>query len=137
MEPREIAARLLRRIAEALERSSPADFEDLLTGKARFVVKAGPASPSEGSEQESAPRKRGQRNSKRLAGLEVRLRRSQSREEGLRVLASAQLSKNELEELARSMDLPVLREDDAERLRQKIVETSIGSRLNSEAIRGG
>jgi hypothetical protein len=34
------------------------------------------------------------------------------------------------------MDLPVLRGDDAERLRQKIVEASIGARLNSQAIRG-
>ena len=34
------------------------------------------------------------------------------------------------------MDLPELRSDDSERHLQKLVEASIGSRLNSRAIRG-
>jgi hypothetical protein len=41
-----------------------------------------------------------------------------------------------LEKLARLMQLPIQREDTAERLRLKIVESAIGSRLRSDAIEG-
>jgi hypothetical protein len=128
-------ARLLQRLAQTLERSSVADVEALLAGRAALVISADMGASRLGERREAGPKKR-RRSGKDLAGLGVQLRRLESREDGSRLLTRLQLNKNELEELARLMDLPVLREDDAERLREKIVEASIGSRLNSQAVRG-
>jgi hypothetical protein len=129
-------AKLLHRLAQTLERSSRADVEALLAGRAALViaVRSG-AGQSEGG-RDAGQRKRRHRTGKDLAGLGAQLRQLESREGGLQLLIRAQLTRDELEELARLMDLPVLRDDDAERLRQKIVEACIGARLNSQAIRG-
>lgn len=121
-------ARLLRRLAETLEKTPEADLEALLSGRARLVV-----SPA-GADRRSPRQKR--TPSKKITELVAKLRDLRSREDGLALLRTMRLNRRELEELARLMDLPVLRDDGSERLVQKIVEESIGARLNSEAIRG-
>jgi len=119
-------------MALTLERASQSEVEALLLGQAEFVI-----SGRDGRHPEKKDPGHNHRVvSPRLEGLASQLRGLDSREEGRRLLAKADLTKKELEKLARLMDLPVLREDDAERLRQKIVEQSIGARLNSLAIRG-
>ncbi len=67
--------------------------------------------------------------SKRLSVL-------QSREEGETLLIDSVPRRGELEALARTLQLPVQRDDTVERLRAKIVENVIGSRLRSQAIQG-
>ena len=129
-------ARLLRRLAEVIEGSSPADVEALLAGRARLTVAPRSGSSAREGRADGGSKKRRERSQKDLARVGARLRELDSREAGLKALANVQLTKNELEELARLMDLPVYREDDAERLKRRIVESSIGSRLNSQAIRG-
>ena len=62
---------------------------------------------------------------------------TKTRDEALSMLSREVLTKKELEVLARSLDLPVLREDNIDRLTRKIIEATVGSRLNSEAIRNG
>jgi hypothetical protein len=136
MGQKEIIAKLLRRLSETLERASPGDIEELLSGQAALVISKANLSGRNSGKRESGGQRREQRSKKQLGGIVVELRQLESREEGSRLLGRAQLTKKELEELARLMDLPVSREDDAERLRQKIVEESIGARLNSQAIRG-
>jgi hypothetical protein len=131
-----VISKLLHRLAQTVEFCSKSDFEALLTGRAALVISTDSASARRGAGHEVASKKRRQRSGKDLAGMGVRLRRLESREEGSRLLTNAQLTRDELEELARLMDLPVLREDDAQRLKDKIVEASIGARLNSQAIRG-
>lgn len=132
MDQRDIA-KVLHELAQTLERSSTADLGALLAGRAALVI----SSQSAAARRGAAPKKRRQRSVKDLAGLGAQLRQLESREDGSRLLIRAQLTKDELEELARLMDLPVYREDDSQRLRDKIVEASIGARLNSQAIRGG
>jgi hypothetical protein len=134
MDQRQSLAKLLRRLAEIIERGSDEDFEAILSGQAKLVAPNG------------SVRVRGKRGAdsvhlglsreKELAGLGEHLRSLESRDEGIALLRGADLQKRDLERLARLMNLPVLREDDAEKLRQKIVEHGIGSRLNSRAIRG-
>ena len=135
MDEKGTIVKLLRLLAETVERSSRGDLEALLDGRASLMI----SQPHSVSHREGRPdaalSKRG-RPTKNLADLVAQLRALGSREEGLNLLREGQLTKKELEALARLMDLPVPRDDDAERLRQKIVEESIGSRLNSEAIRG-
>ena len=62
---------------------------------------------------------------------------AKTRDEALAILSSEAFVKKDLEGLARSLDLPVSREDNVDRLTSKIVEATVGSRLNSEAIRNG
>jgi len=56
--------------------------------------------------------------------------------EDQKLLDDLNLTRTEFEYLARSMDLPVSKQDNADRLREKIIGASIGSRLISHAIRG-
>jgi len=129
-------ARLLRLLADSIERSSPADFEALLAGEGIIrLVEKGLGRSKRGSQRSHDwPPKQATKTD--LVVLADRLRRLQSRDEGLDLLENSSLGKKQLEQLARLMDLPVAREDDVEHLRNKIVEASIGSRLNSQAIRG-
>lgn len=136
MNQKEIIIRLLRGLCETLERASVSDVEDLLSGRAALVISKGDSFSRNSKKRELGSQRREQRSQGRLIEIVVELRQLESREEGLNLLNRAQLTKKDLEELARLMDLPVPREDDAERLRQKIVQQSIGARLNSQAIRG-
>jgi hypothetical protein len=64
------------------------------------------------------------------------LKAAESTEVGFALIGEGQLNRSELERLARSLDLPVLRQDSVRRLEQKIVKALIGSRLNSRSVRG-
>lgn len=68
--------------------------------------------------------------------LRDELREVESTEMGFNIISEAQLSRSELEQTARSLDLPVMKQDSTRRLEEKIVEALIGSRLNSRAVRG-
>jgi hypothetical protein len=63
------------------------------------------------------------------------MQRAQTREEGGHILEAASMTRAELEKVARHLNLPILTQDKIERLREKILEATVGSRLNSAAIR--
>lgn len=125
-------ATLLRRLADALESSSTEDIDALLTRRAALgiVFPDGTKSPLKRSTAKKII------DGENLIQIVERLRQADSRERGLDLLEEAKLNKKELEALARSIDLPVARDDDAEKLRQRILQATIGARLNSQAIRG-
>jgi hypothetical protein len=137
MDQRTILAKLLRIIAEIVERNSAADLDDIIGGRANLVISR-PSNTTAHREGEHSRdlEKRRQPGSRDVGGVAAQLRDLGSREAGFALLTKLHLSKRELETLARLMDLPVVREDDTEQLRRKIVEASIGARLNSQAIRG-
>ena len=64
------------------------------------------------------------------------LRGSESRVDGERLLGSLALTRRELEAAARLLDVRVSKEDDSARLREKIIQASVGARLGSRAVRG-
>jgi uncharacterized protein YjiS (DUF1127 family) len=140
MEQRQELANLLRAIADWIEQSPSAEVEEFLAdGQIPRLSRFGSQRVNRDSRlrQGSAKKKGAARiDQDELSELPDRLRKLVSREEGMDLLDSLGLTRKDLERLARYMDLPVLREDDAARLRSKIVEASIGSRLNSQAIRG-
>jgi hypothetical protein len=74
--------------------------------------------------------------SEELNEVVAELRDLPSREDGVALLLAWAPSRRELEVLARFLQLPVQRDDTVERLRAKIVESTIGSRLRSDAIQG-
>jgi len=130
MEQNDSLGKLFKRIGGLIEKTPIGDLDALLSGEAELlIVRKGKRQPKENHAL-------GASNGRDLASMILDLRSLASRDEGLRLLGKAELSKKDLEKMARIMDLPVYREDNAERLRQRIIEQSIGARLNSEAIRG-
>ena len=60
-----------------------------------------------------------------------------NREEGLKFLLTKCSSRIDLESIARRMDIPFQKKDTIDKLKEKIIESSIGFRLRSQAIQGG
>ena len=118
---------LLRLVADLLDRLSPDEVEALLDGRSRLEV-SGRATQSKSN--------RPKEKIADTAAVIHLLREAQTRERAMAVLEAEGITKAMLEAVARALDLPVLRSDTVDRLRQKIVEAAVGYRINSEAIRG-
>jgi hypothetical protein len=119
-------ARLLRALASLIERSSSDEWETLLAGRG-------------GTGHLSEKLRRGTPNYKHAFNPDRLIRELgllRSRDDGISLLATAQLTRRELESLARRLGLAFLKSDNIERLEEKIIEGSIGARLGSEAVRG-
>nr|WP_315251308.1 hypothetical protein [uncultured Duganella sp.] len=59
-----------------------------------------------------------------------------SREDAQALLSTRYPSKKALELIARRLDIPIIKQDKLEELRDKIVEATVGSRIRSQAIQG-
>lgn len=59
-----------------------------------------------------------------------------SRQEAQALLDSRFPTKKNLEAIARRLDIPIVRQDKVEELRDKIVEATVGARIRSQAIQG-
>ncbi len=131
MDHRKALTKLLRSLAHCVENSTAEEVDGLLAGQSCLRIE--PAGP--GRTQMSKPTKppSTMRDPSEIA---AQLRALPSRDEGQKLIEGLSLTRSELERLARSMNLPVSKQDDIERLRQKIIESTIGSRLASQAIRG-
>lgn len=66
-----------------------------------------------------------------------KLRSATTRDDGARILHDAFPDKGGLVEFAKHLDLPVQKKDKTDRIRDKVLEFTVGRRLDSEAIRGG
>lgn len=131
MNARNSLARLLRTMTECIESSTAEEFDSLLRGQGRLCIEQRAAS------QTGTPRStKTAMVTKNWSKIAEELRTLPSRDEGQKLIENLSLGRSDLERLARTMGLPVTKQDNAERLRQKIIESSIGSRLSSQAIRG-
>jgi hypothetical protein len=119
-------ARLLKALASLIEKSNPDEISALLRGKATLTI----SHKGRGVIQDKI------NSPVDIESLAKRLEMLESRESGENLLASAELPRRELERLGRLLGISVLKTDNVERLTAKIIENSIGSRLNSVAIRG-
>ncbi|WHA41921.1 hypothetical protein [Agrobacterium larrymoorei] len=71
-----------------------------------------------------------------LRNILSELQNANARDVGTRVLKNHKLIKADLIALAKLADVHIMKNDTVSRLEEKLVETLIGSRLNSQAIRG-
>jgi hypothetical protein len=124
------AARMLRLLASVVENLPPEDLDDLMHGRASLVVDRHSHTPDRYKHLGPS------RASLDIEQIIQRLKELRSREEGMSLLSNAQLTRRELEIIARQLSLPILKSDTAEKLTLKIVENCIGAKLSSEAIRG-
>lgn len=125
--PSRIAA-VLRLVADFVARLSETEIDALLTQTAYLQISRN-ASPKRRS-----PRSKGRSHDP--ARIAAALRGATTRDEAMVILTGEGVTKAVLEKLARQLDLPVLRSDSGDRLRQKIIEAIVGYRINSEAIQG-
>jgi hypothetical protein len=131
MDKRVALARLLRNLAQCVESSAGEEVEGLLTGENLLRIEARTPVQTKPVHQKSLISQ-----DRESLAIAERLRGLPSREEGHRLLDELSLKRRGLEHLARAMGLPVSKDDNVERLRLKVIESSIGSRLASQAIRG-
>lgn len=71
-----------------------------------------------------------------LTRLKERLYEMTSREEGMILLEQECPTRDNLASLAKLIDLPVSKRDTRDHLKAKVIDTTIGFRLRSQAIRG-
>jgi len=72
-----------------------------------------------------------------LPDIVTKLTASANRADAAKFLDDGFEAKKTLEQIARHLDVVVLKQDKAETLRDKIIEATVGARLRSEAIQGG
>lgn len=111
---------LLRLIADFVEVNGEQRLIDLLSSAA--------ASPKEKSDHV--------RGLVAVGDIAAKLVELSSRDEGEAYLQAHAKGRRDLEAVARFLQLPVQSDDKVDRLRAKIIENTIGSRLRSEAIQG-
>jgi hypothetical protein len=122
-------ANILRRLADYVDRHPDEELAPIFNQAAMLMQTSG----AKKQPREHIPQKFDLQNVKEIAD---KLQTLNSREAGEALLLDAVLNRRSLEALARFLQLPVQRDDRIERLRAKIVENTIGSRLRSDAIQG-
>lgn len=125
----EFAASLLRVVAKDVQALNEDHRKQIKEGTARLRLVVEPRLSGKKSERSSA-------SEIDTAAIQSQLGECKSREEAAEVLRSSGLSKANLQKLTRAMDLPYQKDDNMERLVDRIVESAVGFRLRSQAIQG-
>jgi hypothetical protein len=120
---------ILRKLADHLEHRPDDELVALLFQAEKFVRNALAAKKNKAPSKSSKAAVSVDEISQTLQALP-------SRQAGEDLLREKISNREGLEKLARFLQLPVQRDDTIERLRTKIVENAIGSRLRSDAIQG-
>ena len=122
-------ANILRRLADYIDRHPDEELAPIFEQAAKLMQSAG-------ADKKSGIRSRGKFSPWQVGEIVDKLRALPSREIGDAFLQRELPNRRALEMLARFLQLPVQRDDTVERLRAKIIENTIGSRLRSDAIQG-
>ena len=117
----------LRQVAKDLQALTPEQRTALIDGSAKLRLLV---------ESTSAKKENAVAPSHKTNELRENLEGCKSRDEARAILKGLKLPKRELQRISRELDLPVPRDDDSERLVDRIVESVVGFRLRSMAIQG-
>jgi hypothetical protein len=123
---------LLKALADCLSQSSDRALNELANGTAKLVIVSSKVGNWRTQPSPKQPRFDEEEISKILGDLGT----LNSRDDGKNLLQKHAPGRRYLELIAKKLDMPVRKEENIERLRDRIVESTIGSRLNSRAIRG-
>ncbi len=125
-------AQLLRAMASSIEKLDEHQLDEFIANlrRQRFADK-----PS-ATEKTVAKKKHAKVDPAELDRIIAQLNELRTRDEGARLLDRLDLSRKELERLAKLRDIHVSKDDNVSKIKEKLVEVIIGSRLSSQAIRG-
>lgn len=122
-----LAASTLRRVAAALERMSVDEVTRLNDPNCEIEIKVirrrGKEEPPPEALQD-------------INELVAKLTAFPSRADASQFMEATFETRKTLDQIARHLDVPVLKQDKLEILREKIIEATVGARLRSEAIKG-
>ncbi len=124
----ELLADMLAKLASKVRRLDDRELRDVLEGRYEISLEVG----HEERPQEAEP----SLSEEEIEAAVAALADAPTREAGQTVLTERNWNKTALIALARRLDLPVQRRDPNERIRDRIVEATIGYRLRSKAIQG-
>ena len=122
-------ANILRRLADYIDRHPDQELAPIFEQAATLM-------PSSANHKNHRGQSLGKLGSPDVSEISAKLQTLRSRDAGEQLLQVEAQNRRALEALARFLQLPVQRDDTIERLRAKIIENTIGSRLRSEAIQG-
>lgn len=123
-------AKILRRIADAVDKLDEAELDSFLTNLSRKDYL------SEASKKKTPKNVHAKLDPVALEDVLSQLGSMTTRASGHDLLDRLELSRKELEALARLRSIHVTKDDNLARIREKLVEGVIGARLSSRAIRG-
>jgi hypothetical protein len=129
---RALLVRMLRRMAEVFEAMDDAELECFFGG----LQSRGRTSKVGGSRRAAATEPLTEKDLFQANDIVHRLQQARTRDEGTSILVDLNLTKRELVAIARARSVHITKEDNIRRIEEKLVEALIGSRLNSQAIRG-
>lgn len=123
-------AKILRRIADAVDRLDEVQLDSFLSNlnrKDNF---------SEASKRKTTKNVHAKLDPVALEQVLGQLSALTTRASGGELLERLELSRKELEALAKLRSIHVTKNDDLPRIKEKLIEGTIGARLSSRAIRG-
>lgn len=123
-------AALLNDVARQLGRMDSVRFEKLLSGELKLEVHVAEDSKTR------RPGKKSQIPDEKLAGLREALRKTETRGQAREMIDSALRTKNDLYQLARLLDIPILKNATSEHMKDRLVEATVGFRIRSAAVQG-
>lgn len=118
----EISVALLRRYAEFTKKLTPEQLNGIVSGELKFAL--------EGGKKQAVM-------SVDAGAIETQLSRLDSREEAAAYIDSLRLTVPKLKAVARDLAVSLAGASVKEQIRDRIVEHTVGFRLNSRAIREG
>jgi len=118
---------IINQLFEKLEKLNDDEKEEILSGNVSVNINLKTKSVKKRSHNHLS-------DSNRLIEIEQYLRTLEDRQQGRDFINKRLASREELVRLARHLDLPVAKEDSIEKLKEKIIESTIGYRLRSRAI---
>jgi hypothetical protein len=125
-------ANLLRAIASSIEKLDETQLDEFIINLKRHRL----ADKSLPTARSVAKKKHAKVDPAELDRILIQLNELITRDEGANLLDRLDLSRKELERLARLRDIHVSKDDNITKIKEKLVEVIIGSRLSSRAIRG-
>lgn len=116
----------LKKVARFLANLTSEELEDLAAGRAAIEL----------VQKRRAVRSRGGLDENGIENMLKKLSSLQDRDEGAAYLERSVTTRADLERVATALDLPSEKRDTVARIRQRVIEATIGYRLRSEAIQG-
>jgi len=121
----DIFTSLLKQFTQFISSLSEEDIKDLSGGKKRLSIKLVE------KKQSNSPKN----SSTDLRYTEDQLTKIDSRQQAEELLQD--FKKGDLQRIAKDLDIPTQKNEDILRIKEKIIESTIGFKLRSQAIQGG
>ena len=121
----DIFTSLLKQFTQFISNLSEEDIKDLTDGKKRLCIELVEKKQSSHSKSSSTD----------LKDTEEQIIKIESRDQAEELLKD--FKKADLQRIAKDLDIPIQKNEDVVRLREKIIESTVGFKLRSQAIQGG